>query len=250
MTHIFNILFFLFLLFPTQKDPRYNKQGKPSTYGINTYVKDNQSNIIKEYEYLIDSLYDVYIYTENISESSDDEELGQFYLPDYIVITNEEKYVAYEFKNMSKFKQKSILYNERTVKAVIFHELTHVLFNQTLITMRNNNQYTSPEYGSLRMFPSPSTQFGSTFIEEGICEYIVYYLNEASPIKDVPIPINEDELLSDSNKANNLYCYSVIFLKDFLDKYGVHKGIETLIANRPPTYDEILDPKIFFGRLK
>jgi hypothetical protein len=249
MIHIFNILFFLFLLFPIQKDPRYNKQGKPSTYGINTYVKDNQSNIIKEYEYLIDSLYDVYIYTENISETSDEGELGQFYLPDYIVITNEEKYIAYEFKYMSKFKQKSIPYNERTVKAVIFHELTHAYFNQVMINMRNNNQYTSPEYGSLRMFPDLSTRFGAIFIEEGICEYMVYYFNEANPIKDVPIPVNEDELLSDSNRTNNLYYYSVVFLKDFLDKYGIHKGMEILISNKPPTSKEILNPKLFFKRL-
>lgn len=249
MIKIFGILFLLFLSFNPQKDPNYNKNRKPSAYGINTYVKDNQSSIIKEYEYLIDSLYDVYIYTENISETSDDGELGQFYIPDYIVITNEEKYIAYEFKELSKFKQKTIPYNERTVKAVIFHELTHVYFNQILITMKNNNQYTSPEYGILRMFPNPATQFGSTFIEEGICEYVIYYLNESNPLKDISVPANETDLLATENKINNLYYYSVIFLKDFLNKYGVHKGIEILIGNKPPSYEEILDPKQFFNRL-
>ena len=249
MIRICGILFLLFITFNPQKEPNYNKNRKPSTYGINAYVKNNQLDIIKEYEYRIDTLYDVYIYTENLSETSDGNELGEFYLPDYIIITNEEKFVAYEFNLLSKFKQKTIPYNERTVKAVIFHELTHAYFNQVLIIMKNNNQYTSPEYGILRMFPNPSSQFGSTFIEEGICEYVIYYLNESNPLKDISIPTNEKDLLASENKINNLYYYSVIFLKDFLDKYGIRKGMEILISNKPPSYEEILNPKQFFDRL-
>jgi hypothetical protein len=249
MVHTFKILFFLFLFYPTQKDPNYNKQGRPSTYGITTYIKNNELSIIKEYEYRVDTLYDVYIYTEDLSESSDDE-LGQFYLPSDIIITNEEKFVAYEFKQLSKFKQKSLAYNERTVKAVIFHELTHAYFNQVMFLMNQNNQYVSPEYGSLRMFSNPSTRFGTEFIEEGICEYVIYYLKESNPIEHIPIPENENDLLADENKVNNLYCYSVIFLKDFLDKYGIYKGIEILIGNKPPSYEEILNPPLFFNRIK
>jgi len=85
MRWFFNILFILLFLIPEQKDPMYNKQGKPSTYGINQYIKNNQESLIKEYEYRIDSLYDAYIYTENLSETSDEKDLGEFYLPDYIV---------------------------------------------------------------------------------------------------------------------------------------------------------------------
>ena len=48
----------------------------------------------------------------------------------------------------------------------------------------------------------------------------------------------------------NLYCYSVVFLDEFLDKYGIHKGIEILIGNRPPSYEEIINPKLFFNRIK
>ena len=250
MINLFRILFFLIFLSHPQKDPNYNKQGKPSTYGINIFVKNNQLDIIKEYKHRVDSLYDVYIYTENLSETSNDDELGQFYLPDYIVITNEEKFVEYEFSHLSKFKQRTITYNERTVKAVIFHELTHAYFNQILMNMKNNNQYVSPEYGTLRMFPNPNTRFGAEFIEEGICEYVIYYLNESNPIKNIPVPDNETDLLAEANKVNNMYSYSVIFLEGFLDKYGVHKGIEILISNKPPSYEEILHPKLFFDRLR
>lgn len=249
MIHTFTILILLlFSLYP-QKDPFYNKEGKPSSYGIYTYVKKNELDIIKEYEYRVDTLYDVFITTEDLSKTSNGD-LGEFYLPDYIIITNEEKYIAYEFKQLSKFKQKIVSYTERTVKAVIFHELTHAYFNQILFIMRNNNMYVSPEYGAFRIFPNPGSRFSSTFIEEGICEYMIYYLEESSPLKNIPIPDNMTDLLDEGNKVNNLYCYSVIFLKDFLDKNGIRKGIEILIGNKPPTYEEILKPELFYNRLK
>jgi len=241
------IAFILILLFLPQKDPNYNKQGKPSTYGINAYIKNNEESFIREYRYRVDTLYDVYIYTDNLDATSDGD-LGQFYIPDYIVITNQEKFVAYEFKQLSKFKQKTTSYRERTIKAVIFHELTHAYFYQIMITMRNNNERISPEYSNFRMFPI--AKFNTDFIEEGICEYMVYYLNESNPIKDILIPENISELLDENNKINNIYCYSVIFLKDFLDKNGIKKGIEILISNNPPTYEEILNPMMYYSRLK
>lgn len=248
MTNILIILFILFVSFHTQKNLLYNNQGKPSTYGITQYVEKNQESIVKEYEYQIDTIYDVYIFTESLGENIN-QDLGHFYLPDYIVITDRESYVAYEFKELSKFKQRTVSYNERTVKAVIFHELTHVYFNQILVLMQNNEKNVSPEYGTLRMFPNPASRFGATFIEEGVCEYVVYYLKECSDIKDVAIPQTKEDLTDDMNIVNNMYRYSVMFVKDFLDTCGLKKGIEILIGNKPPTYEEILDPKLFFNRI-
>lgn len=240
------ILISLSLFYP-QKDPNYNKQGRPSTYGINAYIKNNEESLIREYENRVDTLYDINIFTDNLDETSDGD-LGQFYIPDYVVVTNRENYVAYEFNQLSKFKQKTTSYRERTVKAVIFHELTHAYFYQISIIMRNNNEYISPEYSTLRMFPI--SKFNIDFIEEGICEYIVYHLNESNPIKDIPIPDNLIDLLDENNTVNNIYCYSVIFLKDFLDKYGVKEGVRILISNNPPSYEEILNPELFYNRLK
>jgi len=237
----------LFLISSHQKDPYYNKQGRPSTYGINAYIKNNEESLIREYEYRIDTLYDVYIYSDNLDQISDGD-LGEFYIPDYITITNQEKFIAYEFKQLSKFKQKTISYNERTVKGVIFHELTHAYFYQILITMKNNNQYISPEYSNLRMVPI--SNFSADFIEEGICEFVNYYLNEGNSVGNIPIPDNVKDLLDENNKVNNLYGYSSIFLKDFLYKNGIKRGIEILVANKPPTYEEILNPELFYKRLK
>jgi len=75
----------------------YNKQGKPSSWGIATFIENNQNNIITEYELLVnDTIYDVYIFTDNLSEVNDGLSLGEFYIPDQIIITNQEKYIAYE----------------------------------------------------------------------------------------------------------------------------------------------------------
>ena len=241
------ILVILILSFSPQKDPNYNKQGRPSTYGINIYIKNNEESLIREYEYRIDTLYDVNIYTDNLDQTSDGD-LGEFFILDYIIITNREKFIAYEFNQLSKFKQKTVSHTERTVKAVIFHELTHAYFYQTLIIMKNNNQFISPEYSNFRMVPI--SNFSTDFIEEGICEYVIYYLNESNPIKDIPIPNNISDLIDENNKAVILYGYSVIFLKDFLDKNGIKKGIEIILRNKPPTYEEILNPDAYYGRIK
>jgi len=241
----YKIVIIILILF-SQKDPFFNKQGRPSTYGINKYIKDNEERLIREYQYHIDTLYDVNIYSDDLDLSSDGD-LGEFYIPDYIVITNREKFIGYEFKQLSKFKQRAMPYNERTIKAVVFHELTHAYFYKILVTMKNNNRYVSPEYSNFRMVPV--SNFNTTFIEEGICEYVIYYLNESNPLKDIPIPENINELLNESNKVNNLYFYSVIFLQKFMDKCGIKKGIEILISNKPPTYEEILNPDLFYARI-
>jgi hypothetical protein len=230
----------------------HNKLGKPSTYGINTYIKNNTESLIKEYEYLInDTLYDIYIFTENLGEYKENE-LGCFYIPDYIIITNEEKYIEYEFKRLSKFKQRNISYYERTLKAILFHELTHAYFYQTLILEKQKGNHVSPEYGTIRLYPSAEAKFGAEFIEEGICEYMIYYLKESTFTTDYEniIPQNKDELINKDNEVNILYLYSVYFIKDFLDKNGVKRGIEILLNNRPPTYNEMINSELFFNRLE
>jgi len=251
MNYFFNALIILILLNLAQKqtESTYNKHGKPSTYGINIYIKDNEKNLIKEYEQRIDTLYDVNIFTENLKEISTDD-LGEFYIPDQIAITNQEKYVAYEFSYLSKFRQKITSYTERTVKGVVFHELTHAYVNQLIYVMKQENKTVSPEYSVFRIFPNPSTQFGAEFIEEGICEYVVFYLHESNPIKNNIIPQTISDLTDDTNRFNILYVYSVYVLQDFLNKQGLKSGIEILLSNKPPSYEEMLKTELFFNRLK
>lgn len=251
MNTIINILFILFFLLSPQKDPYYNKSGKPSTYGITQYVEKFQDNIIMEYRFKIDTLYYVDVFTDNLSELSDENDLGNYFPTDnLIVLTNEEKYIEYEYGDLSKFRQKLTSYTDRTVKAVLFHELTHAYFYQTIARMKMNDEYVSSEYGYINIYPRSDLRFGSEFIEEGICEYVVYYLKESSPIENVFIPKNKTELVNSDNEIVIKYYYSVYFLKDFLDEHGIENGIKILVSNRAPSYDEMINPELFYNRLK
>lgn len=250
MNAIINILFILLFFFSSQKDPYYNKSGRPSTYGITLYVEKYQDNVIMEYRFKIDTVHYVEVLTDNLSELSDENDLGNYYpIDNLIVLTNEEKYIEYEYADLSKFKQKLTPYTDRTVKAVMFHELTHAYFYQTIAIMKMNDEYVSSEYGYVNIYPRSDLRFGSTFIEEGICEYVVYYLKESSPIENVFIPKTKTDVVNSDNEIYVKYHYSVYFLKDFMDKHGIEKGIKILVSNRPPNYDEILNPELFFNRL-
>jgi len=44
-----------------------------------------------------------------------------------------------------------------------------------------------------------------------VCEYVVYYLNESSPIREIRIPTTIDELTEKENRVNIVYGYSVVF---------------------------------------
>lgn len=250
MNTISNILFILLFFLPLQKDPYYNKSKRPSTYGITQYVEKFQDNIIMEYTFKIDSLFYIDVFTDNLSQYSDENDLGIFFPGDnIIVLTNEEKYVEYEYADLSKIKQKLTPYTDRTVKAVLFHELTHAYFYQTVARMKMDDAYVSSEYGFISVFPRLDLRFGAEFIEEGVCEYVVYYLKETSPMENPFIPKTVKELIDPSNEIYAKYHYSVYFITDFLDKYGIENGIKILVTNRPPSYDEIITPKLFFDRL-
>jgi len=237
------VIILLLISFQKKDSTLYNKHGKPSSIGITQFINKNHDNIIAEYEFKIDTLFDIFIYTEDLGSESE----GVFYLPGEIIINNREIFIEFEFKNLTKFRQKISSYNDRTVKATAFHELTHVYFYQAVYLLQNSGIRVMPEYQNIRLIPT--LNLGATFIEEGVCEYVVYYLKETAPIFNSVIPTSEKELLDELNRTNTLYVYSVLFLRDFLDEYGIQKGVEILLTNSPPSYKEMLEPKLFFNRL-
>jgi len=192
----------------------------------------------------------VYIYTDNLSKVSDGLSIGEFYPPDQIIITNEEKFIEYEWKNLSNYQKRTYSYGMKTVKSVIFHELSHVYFYQNIINLKNEGKNVSSEYGLIRIFANYELKFGSTFIEEGFCEYIVHCANECYPLTDIEIPKTINEITNINNEEYILYHYSVYFLKDFLQTYGLKQGIRILLQNKPPSYEEILHPELYFKRIK
>jgi len=232
-------------------DLLYNKQGKPSSEGIKEFIDKNQESIIAEYQSQIDTIDEVYIYSENLSRWNENE-LGEFNPPGFVAITNEERFIEYEYKYLSKYELRMSSYEDRTVKAVIFHELTHAYFNKIVISMNTKGYNVHLDYEHNFSYGLYSeTGFGAQFIEEGICEYAIFYLNEAKPTigSELIIPTTKEELIDETKEVNNKYYYSVYFLKDFLDKYGIKRGTEILITNKPPTYNEIINPHEFFARV-
>lgn len=261
MLNIFcKILFsIIFLIIPQEYQLR--DDGIPTTSGIELYVKNEQDKILEEYQKFIqDTIYDVYIYTDNLSKLEDynELELGRYYLPKgsghQIVIDNQEKFLSYELKTLSSDIRKTLIESNKFVKATIFHELTHAYFFQNILEMNIKNININSAYNNIRIYPSQQRDFGVEFIEEGICEYISEKHGEIIPYQYMYIPRNEKQLLNKNNLYNVKYKYASYFVKKFLDtsilKYGrVKYGIQILLANTPPTYEEILKPDLFFNRL-
>ena len=228
------------------------KNGKPTSKGIKQYIEDKSESLIIEYQNFIgDTLYQVWIYAEDLRDyyAQDSLELGR-YFPHEIYISTEELFLAYELADLSESQRSLMVETNKFVKATVFHELTHEYINQIGREMQYvdkvdvNNSYQTYIW-IIRTYET----FGSTFIEEGICEYMTEKMEEIIPPKQPFIPITELELTSKKNRHVVNYKYSSHFLKTFLDTTGFKRGVKILLHNAPPTLEEILEPALFFGRL-
>ena len=195
--------------------------------GIHNYVSNNGNDIYTEFE----NFYNVRINREiefesgDILEYSNDEnELGKSdsFLNFIIISDDSSKYAGYY-----KTKKSSGIF----VKSVIIHEICHLYLRNiidSLNTVRKEYRYEST--------------FGSDFIEEGICEYSVIKMDELKPNYYIPTTL-EDTI-------NVKYRYGPYFVKPILDKFGFKTGIILLLKTEPPTEKEILNPDLFYKRIK
>lgn len=236
-----------------QEDIKYPlKNGRPTTLGINYYVKNNEDKFISEFQELVkDTLYDVYITVDDIRKYTDDPNtLGYCAVgmgSSEIVITNEPRYLHYEYSMLTPYQRKAILESNNFVKGVIFHELTHNYFNQVILEMRIDSMDVSMEYNNFNMIPKNS--FGSNFIEEGIAVYMTVKKGEIIFGKDF-IPESVEQIQNKDYKYYIKYNYSCVFVRPILDKYGIKQGMKLLIGNRPPSYEEMMKPELYYNRLK
>ena len=260
MTTLFlRLLFSVILLFQVKTYP-VNDNGYPTTAGIDLCVEQEQDRFLKEYCLFIkDTIYDVYMYTCDFRKLDDynESDIARYYIPrgsgHEILLTNEEKFVGYELKTTSKSIRSTLTETDKFVKSVVFHELTHAYFYQTMVKMNMENKYVDPAYNNVRLYPSNEKRFGVTFVEEGICQYVPRKAGETIPYVDVFIPKNSKQFLTQKNEV--LYKYSEYFIRDFLDliikKYGnLEYGIQIILSNSPPTFEEIMNPNLYFNRLK
>ena len=221
--------------------------GIPTKQGIINYVNDNKDKIVMEFEqYVGQKLYDYNIVVDDLNDYQDYDSLeaGRYYKDFDIIITYELKYLDYELNYMHRNKQKLFENNNQFVKAVIIHELSHLYFNEIKLEMLDKNMYVHHDYNN-SMLKSVSN---ADFIEEGICEYIVYKMKQSICSNNYK-PNSIDEILEVDNKYLIKYVYSRTYLTEFLNSVGLKQGILILLSNEPPLNIEILYPELYFGRL-
>ena len=245
---------FLILFSFNSADKYPTKHGKPTPKGIGMYVEDNQYKLIEEYqEYINDTLWlEVWIVAEDLTDyvGHDSLELGRYEYDGLIYIDQDTSFLAYELADWSKFRKSTNGESNKFVKGVAFHELTHHYINQIGKEMkyqdsiRVNRAYQT----GIWIIRDPAI-FGSIFIEEGICEYMVTKMGEIIPPKRFPAPKTTKALRNPANKYKYVYKYSSEYLRVFLDTTGFKEGVKILLSNEPPSQYEILDPELFFNRL-
>lgn len=229
------------------------KDGRPTSKGIELYIEEQSGSILLEFmEFIDDTIYNVYIYAENLTDYGieDSLELGRYFAHE-VYITTDESFLAYELDDLPKWERNALEESNKFVKAALLHELAHEYINQVGIEMRSiDGIRVDPAYETYIWIIMSYETFGSTFIEEGICEYLVDQMGEIISPRKPFIPKTVEELTSSENRYRVVYKYASFFLKDFLDATGFKKGIKILLHNPPPTYEEILDPPRYFNRLK
>jgi hypothetical protein len=230
----------------------------PTSRGIDLYVKTNKYIFQKELEdYLKDSIWlNVEISTDDISQYTKYDSLDMAYHftytdgSDEIIIDNRERYVAYDINDLSKLRKLNLKTYNSFVKTAVMHELMHTYFLQNIIVAKYNGIEINREYDyrltmKLKMYPNPEEAYGAEFLEEGVCQYVIEQMKQQIPYR-VSIPETANGVMGNNELK---YTYSIDYLKEFMEFFGVKHGIEILIRNKPPTYEEILNPDLFFNRL-
>jgi len=260
----FKSLILLSLLWLSQQKLQY-KDGRPTSIGIDKYIKENQNQFINEFKLLVkDSIYnDIFFDTKNFRKTTDPELYDPqvlAYNESYnnysceIVVNNEEKFRGFEYKNNKNKKYFS--QNDYFLKPVVFHEIMHYYFNQCILELKFDSIPVNQFYSnSIFIFPNVELQFGAKFIEEGICEYLIQSQKEVPELKEYFTPTDRNDLTNKELRYDILYDYASQYLKDFMDyqtlKFGrIKYPIMILLKNKPPTYEEILTPNLYFDRLK
>jgi hypothetical protein len=227
-------------------------KGKPTSKGIEKYVEDKSESIVREYQdFVKDTLYNAYIYADDLSKylDNDSTELGWYYAQE-IFITTQEQFMAYELADLSKIQRALKSEGGRFVKATIIHELTHCYLDQISQEMRSVDQVdVHGAYEKRQFLLNAQESFGRTFIEEGLCEYVSEKMGEILPPKRPLTPQTLEDLLDKSNSYAVKYKYSAQVLKTFLDSRDFKSAVKILLHHAPPSYNEILQPELYFDRL-
>ena len=245
--------FVLVSLFATAQKYPLNEQGKPTTEGIEQYVKDNEENFIVDFEkYVKDTIYQAFFSVEDLTQYVRYKgwEQGWHEGGGNIILSNKEEYVGYSLKHLSKFERSQFIETNAFVRGTALHELTHCYIEQISRKLLSKGIEVEKEYLPSNPFSKDYSTIYSDFIEDGIAEYISKEMGEIILPKKLFVPKNIEEFLDTTKIYHSRYQYAYKYVKDFLNFYGVKNGIGILIANPSPTEKEIFNSDIYFRRLK
>ena len=247
-------LFICILLLPLQERSDYPlENGRPTRKGIDLYVEEKSEELIRLFQdFIEDTLYNTNIYTEDLTNDLSDHplELGIYY-PNEIFINNTAPFIAYELEDLTPLGRDTLINCNQFVKAAVLHELMHHYIYQLSIEMlRRDSIPVDRAYQSFFRMYSQRDDPGPRFIEEGICEYLTLEMKEIISRRRPYIPKKPDDLNRPDKAYDIFYRYSAYSMDEFLDTTGLKRGIKTLLHNRPPSVEEILDPDLYFARMK
>jgi len=231
------------------QDDEY-KHGKPTTKGIDVYVERNWLPFIADYEeFIADTLvFEPFISTDDLSKyyNYSTGDAGYFEYPDNILIDNNPNYIDYELQRLSRFRKSQYREASMFVRAVVMHELTHCYIYQIKMMARYDGNLAYEFREGLRLIPVDN--YGTNFVTEGICEAVVGMMEEMI-VWDEEIVITKSDLdRRDSYEIK--YRYSQQFMKPVIDEFGLKRAIYMVLSNKPPSDEEILNPKLYYDRLK
>jgi hypothetical protein len=258
-------IIFLYAVPVQQQDNKYPKKlirfdGRPTTLAIDLYVNslDNQKNFIREFEQMVkDTIYnDIFFRTETPKKKTEVLAYNNLSLSSSceIVVNNREVYRALEYDSTKEY-----IDNDYFLKATIFHEISHYYFCQVILEMQKVRGVEVNEYYAqgITMFPNQEMQYGAKFIEEGFCEYFIQRFRLSQEFQNILVPEYKSDLQDINKNYEYQYMYASKFLKEFMDisieleySHRLKWGLMIILHNRPPNYQEILKPELYFNRLK
>ncbi len=225
-----------------------DKNGKTTSKGVKEYVLKNDSIINKQFDnhfnvnsYYLDFVPDNMKYYNNYKGEKGlylgNKGRGEVIIDTVIPFDN------YSLNLLSKKEKRKFLWNDDFVRGTMIHEKAHGFYHQlkNILELKNKEVF-------IKTNPSEDYLFRKSFVEEGVCQYCAYKMNEIIISKEYKNKENLEKLISEKN-LELIYRYSLDYFKDFLDFFGLKNGIKILLKNPPPTKQEISNPIKFYKGL-
>ena len=227
------------------------KWGKPTSKGIDNYIERNEYQFIIDYQnHVNDTLhFEPFIDSEDISDYIDYSrgEAGFFERPDLVLIHNGANYLDYELSRLSSYRKQQYREANMFVRGVVMHELTHAYIYQIMAVQGHKGMLEYEWRQGLRMLPVDN--YYTEFIEEGISEYVAADMREIIAYEEKQVLIKKDLSSANRNTYVVKYRYARQFVEVLIKKYGLKPAIELMVANKPPSREELLNPSLYYDRL-